>query len=228
MAFGINKRNLKFIFNPILLYHEIKRKKLQKKYSNVSLVLGNKVSIVNAKIGKHVYLGNNVFLNNSEIGDHSYLNSASHANYTKIGKFCSIGSNVKFGLGYHPTNLISTHPAFYSNNKDFKTFSDKNYFKEYPRIILGNDVWVGINVIVMGGVTIGDGAIIAAGAIVTKDVESYAVVGGVPARHLKYRIDKNLIRKVIGTEWWNKDEKWFKENHNLFRNQEAFMKHFKI
>ena len=75
-------------------------------------------------------------LNNSELGNHSYVNSNTRISYAKVGKFCSIGPNVTIGMGIHPTHLISTHPAFYSTNKEFKTFSDKNYFREYEKQLL--------------------------------------------------------------------------------------------
>jgi len=227
MGFGINKNFFSFLLNPYLFYVDFKRKKLLKKYSNKYLKIGLYVSIKNSKIGNYVYLGSKTRLNNSEIGDHSYTNSDTHIGHTKIGKFCSIGSNVQFGMSKHPTDLISTHPAFYSNNKAFKTFSNKNHFKEYEEIILGNDVWVGSNVTIIGGVTIGDGAIVAAGAIVTKNVKPYEIVGGVPAKHIKFRIGETLIDKLIETKWWDKDEKWLEQNHELFLNKNNFLKSLK-
>ncbi|MBJ2172616.1 CatB-related O-acetyltransferase [Aureibaculum sp. A20] len=166
-------------------------------------------------------------MTNSKIGNHSYVNSKTSVNRTSIGKFCSIGSNVVFGLGKHPTTIISTHPAFYSNNKSFKTFADKVYFKEYENIKIGNDVWIGYNSIIMDGVNIGNGAIIAAGAVVTKDVKPYEVVGGVPARHIKYRFTHDMINLIEKTEWWNNDEDFFKDNYKIFLDNEKFINYFK-
>lgn len=210
------------------MYREIKRQRMLKKYNEVSLMIEGNVSIIDSEIGFHVFLGDKVFLNNSVIGDHSYTNSNTHINFTKIGKFCSIGSNVIFGLGSHPTDLISTHPAFYSKNKKFQTFADKEYFEDFKEINLGNDIWIGSDVRIMGGVSIADGAIIAAGAIVTRDVQPYEVVGGIPAKHIKYRINKDLIEKIRGTKWWDKDEDWLIENYNLFLNNELFLDYFSL
>ena len=210
MAFGINKQFFSFLLNPYLIYVNLKRKKLIKKYKDKSLLLDPGVSINNSTIGYHVFLGSGVQLYDSEIGDHSYVNSKSKINYTKIGKFCSIGSNVTFGMGIHPTNLISTHPAFYSNNKAFKTYADKNHFVEHGDILVGNDVWIGSNVTILENITIGDGAIIATGAVVTKNVNPYEIVGGVPAKHIKFRIDVNLIDKIRATKWWDMDENGLK------------------
>lgn len=226
MVFGINKKIFAYILNPYLIYVNYKRYKLLKKYKGKHLLLDLNVTIRNSKIGHYVFLGSKVKLIESEIGNHSYVNSKTIINYTKIGKFCSIGSNVIFGMGIHPTNLISTHPSFYSNNKAFRTYADKNYFVEYGNILVGNDVWIGSNVSIMEGVEIGDGAIIATGAVVTKDVRPYEVVGGVPAKHIKYRIDEKLIDQVRVTKWWDNDEKWFKENFRLFLNLEEFIKYF--
>jgi len=228
MAFGINKKSILFILNPYSFYKHLKKKRLLKKYADVKLRLGDGVSINKSQIEQHVYLGNEVSLQNSSIGSHSYVNSKTNINFTEIGKFCSIGPNVKFGMGLHPTNLISTHPSFYSNNKSFKTFADKTYFKEYDKTILGNDVWVGSDVIVMGGISIADGAIIAAGAVVTKDVGAYEVVGGIPAKHIKYRINKELIEKIRNTKWWDKDEKWFEEHYHIFLDDKKFRDYFNI
>lgn len=222
MGFGINKKYFSFILNPYLAYVFYKRKMILKKYKHKHLIIGIYTTIRNSKIGNFNYLGNNVQFNNSNIGDHSYINSNSTVSRSNIGKFCSIASNVTLGLGEHPTNLISTHPAFYSNNKGFKTFSDQTIYKEYSEINIGNDVWISNNVIVMGGVTIDDGAIIAAGAIVTKDVKPYEIVGGVPARHIKFRFDNNKIEKIKKSAWWEKDENWFELNYKLFLDEDKF------
>jgi len=226
MVFGISKKIFSYILNPYLIYVNYKRNKLLNKYKHKSLLLGNYVSIKDSLIGHYIFLSSKVRLNGSEIGDHSYVNSNTVINHTKIGKFCSIGSNVVFGMGIHPTDLISTHPAFYSNNKNFKTYAGKNYFKEFERITVGNDVWIGSDVKIMGGVNINDGAIIGTGAIVTKDVKPYEIVGGVPAKHIKFRIDEKLIDRIIGTKWWDKDEKWFEENFELFLNSKKFLNYF--
>ncbi len=226
MAFGINKKNIAILLSPRMLYAHYKKNKLLKQYKEKNLRVEMFVAIENATIGKHVFLGSEVQFKNATIGDYSYINAKTHVNHTRIGKFCSIGPEVQFGLGKHPTNLISTHPTFYATNKPFDTFSDKNYFKEFQEIELGNDVWIGSKSIIMGGVTIGNGAIVAAGSIVTKDVQPYEVVGGVPAKHIKYRLDENTIIALEKIKWWDKDEKWLQENYELFLDNKKFIKYF--
>jgi acetyltransferase-like isoleucine patch superfamily enzyme len=143
---------------------------------------------------------------------------------TDIGKFCSIGSFVSIGPGKHPIEFVSTSPVFFSDNKQCgTTFADMSYYREMGSVKIGNDVWIGANAVIFDDVTIGDGAVIAAGAIVTKDVEPYAVVGGVPAKMIKKRFSDEIIEKLMQFEWWNKDEVWLRKNYKLFHDIEEFM-----
>lgn len=224
MGSGINKI-IKPIVSPKYAMSLIRRAKLKRKFKDQLLVVGLNSEIINSSIGKYVALGRNVVLRNSSIGDHSYINSNTYVNNTQFGKFCSVGSNVQFGLGKHTTSMVSTHPAFYANNKIFKTFSDKTYVEEYTPIIIGNDVWIGDGAVIMNGVTIEDGAVIAARAVVTKNVKAYSIVGGVPAKILKYRFEEEIIEKIQKSRWWDREEKWFETNYKLFHDPSVFISH---
>jgi acetyltransferase-like isoleucine patch superfamily enzyme len=204
-----------------------KQKLLAWKYRDLKLRIGVSCGLHNVTFGKSVYIGDHVVLHNSSIGDHSYINGQARIKNTVIGKYCSIASGVKIVLGAHPTNLISLHPAFYAVNKPMETFADKQYFNEYLEVKIGNDVWIGEDVIIPGGVTIGDGAVIAARAVVTKDVAPYSVVGGVPAKHIKFRFDEARINQLKNIRWWDRDESWIRENFRLFQDVEKFFQHFK-
>lgn len=153
--------------------------------------------------------GNNTFgkgthIHGSKIGRHSYVASARIVN-TTIGTFCSIGPGVKIGgLGIHPTDCLSTHPAFYSTlMQSGKTFATTNLFEELKSNTVGNDVWIGARVLVLDGISIGDGAIVAAGAVVTKNVPPYSIVGGVPARLIRSRFGSAEIEFLLKWQWWN-------------------------
>jgi len=122
-----------------------------------------------------------------------------------VGAFCSIGPEVLIGgFGKHPTNWISTHPAFYSPLKQAGfTFSTESKFRELERTEIGNDVWIGARAMILDGVKIGNGAIVAAGAVVARDVSPYSIVGGVPAKEIRKRFGDDVIASLKGMEWWN-------------------------
>ncbi len=225
MASGISE--LLNYLSPKYAFAKIKQKRTIQKYKNLRLRVGISCGLRNVKFGKSVCLGDHVVLLNSSIGDHSYVNGHAQIKNTTIGKFCSIASGVKIVLGAHPTNLISLHPAFYAVNKPMETFADQQYFDEYSKVTIGNDVWIGEDAIIPGGITIGDGAVIASRAVVTKDVAPYSVVGGVPARHLKFRFSDEKIQALSQIKWWDKDEKWLRENFRLFLDVDQFFSHFR-
>ncbi|SDP70840.1 CatB-related O-acetyltransferase [Desulforhopalus singaporensis] len=223
MASGIN--SIVKIINPVMLKAMYIRRCQYKKFSEPTLGLGLHSSFIDTKIGKYNYFGSNVQLKNVNIDSHSYINSNTKLQHCTIGKFCSIGSNVQISLGEHPTNLISTHPAFYSNKKKFKCFADKTYIEEYKKVEIGHDVWVGEGVTVLGGLKIGHGAIIGARALVTKNVPPYTIVGGVPAKIIRKRFSEDKIDLLLQFEWWNMPEDWFHENWKcLLENDFSILK----
>jgi len=153
----------------------------------------------------------------SDIGKFTYMSDSEIYNCI-IGSFSSIAPyTILGGFGIHPTKWISTHPAFYSNNlKANATFSNDEIFDEYKKTIIGNDVWIGTRAMVLDGVKIGDGAIVAAGAVVTKDVPEYAVVGGIPAKIIKYRFTEDVIEQLLLLKWWAKPVQTLKKYHKEF------------
>jgi len=124
----------------------------------------------------------------------------------RIGKFCMIASDVKFIMNgaNHLTNSLTTYP-FAIFGKGWENAMEEKTYPQKGDITIGNDVWIGYNATVMAGVSIGDGAIIAANSTVIKDVEPYSMVGGNPAKEIKKRFSKELITKLLALQWWNWD-----------------------
>jgi acetyltransferase-like isoleucine patch superfamily enzyme len=127
----------------------------------------------------------------------------------KIGKFCSIASNLTIYLGgNHNTNWVTTYPFGHVYQETFNRFNGAGHPSTKGNVIIGNDVWIADNVTIMSGVTIGDGAVIANGSHVVKNVEPYSLVGGNPAKLIKYRFSKEQIEKLLLIKWWDwEDEK---------------------
>lgn len=140
----------------------------------------------------------------SSLGRATYVIGA-NLSRTTTGNFCSFGSGSRIGLARHPTNYLSTHPALYSSGTQTQLhLRVLDEFPEKQEVNIGSDVWIGTNCLVMGGLTIGDGAIIGAGSIVTKDVPPYAIAAGNPASIIRYRFDSATIQMLQELQWWDK------------------------
>ena len=152
------------------------------------------------------------------IGRYSYLGVGTeikNPKETSIGKYCSISHNVLIGLSSHPLKFLTTHtfcckgsnPDIYGGGPPMRD-EGKIAFETCPPITIGNDVWIGRKAIIMDGVTIGDGAVVGAAAVVTKDVPPYAIVAGVPARIIRYRFDESTRERLLKSRWWDYPEEF--------------------
>lgn len=175
------------------------------------------------------------WLNKVYVDKATYICGGCYLCNCRIGKYCSIASNVRTVLGRHPTDcFVSTHPSFFSMNSqsDYR-YTDRQKFEEIHYIDkeneiavnIGNDVWIGQGVSILDGVTIGDGAIIGTGAVVLKDVPPYAIVGGIPAKLIRYRFSKEDIQFLLEIKWWDKSEEWIRRYACFFDDIDTF-KHF--
>lgn len=157
-----------------------------------------------------------------EIGAFTYLGCrlTQFRHVKRIGRFCSIGPNLIVGPAEHATKMLSTHSMFNGQwDKQWpEMYTEFGFTTEQmntgrraanaelaPRsakITIGSDVWIGDGAFISRGVKVGDGAIIAAKTVVTRDVEPYAIVGGIPARKIRYRFDAELIERLLAAQWW--------------------------
>lgn len=139
------------------------------------------------------------------VGAYTYVRKGSRLSpaLRSIGRFCSIAPGALIGDSNHPVDWLSTHPFQWGATPLVSEKAGITKFKKANRSIeIGNDVWVGTSVVITPGVTIGNGAIIAAGCVVVKDVPPYAIVGGVPGKIIRYRFDEKTIRALEMAEWW--------------------------
>lgn len=200
---------LKNIFNPAVSF----------------FALVDNSSIINRK--SKIYRSTKIL--NSSIGKYSYLTSGSSLIYAEVGAFCSIGHNSTIGLARHTIDKLSSSPIF-TERKNATGFQWCKYFIESPyrKVVIENDVWIGDHVVIMGGIRVGHGAVIAAGAVVTKDVPPYAIVGGVPAKILRYRFPTEIIDRLLVIQWWNMPESELKRNLLLFQKQGLELKDLEV
>lgn len=165
-------------------------------------------------------------LSNVSLGRRTYVAGGALIRDTTIGRYCSIGPHVSIVLGRHKVDRnVSTYPAFFSldDRGCMCSFVESTRFEEIRGVRIGNDVWVGARALIIDGCSIGDGAVIAAGAVVTKDVAPYAVVGGVPARILRMRFPEHLVKKLLALKWWDKDEDWIRQHAAAFDDVEGLL-----
>lgn len=179
-------------------------------------------SVKNSKFDKTSEIGIWVRFYNSSLGKYSYISNSSNVFFADIGNFTSIGLRCNIGGGEHPIDWVSTSTAFQANRTVRHGLYD-NAFLPYKKTIIGNDVWIGANVIIKSGVHIEDGAVIGAGAVVTHDVGAYEIWGGVPARLIKKRFDEETIIKLRRTQWWDWDDQKLVEVGNLIPNVNEFL-----
>lgn len=186
------------------------------KHSMVENFLHTPASVLREGIGRHVHLRRGVHFEgnpqNVKIGDYTYINSGYLYDQVEIGKYCSLAHQVCIAPGEHYLDRLSTYPV------KTRTLGQgwDNVFPDKKRTRIGNDVWIGSHATILSGVQVGNGAVIAAGAVVTKDVPAYAVVGGVPAKVLKYRFDARTIRLLERLNWWDQSEEWLHQHQALF------------
>ena len=162
----------------------------------------------------------------SYIGDNSRI-------WGNVGRFTSIGPDVDIAVGRHPVKQWgSTSPAFFSPiPRAGKCFADRELFPEYKyadpetraHVVIGSDVWIGAHCLLIGGVTIGDGAVILAGAVVTKDVPPYAIVGGVPAKILDWRFTPEQIERLMQLKWFDRPVEWIEAHADRFEDVDKLL-----
>lgn len=218
---------IKTIFRPF--FNILFKIKVSKNKSTIAM--GTRVSRQTYLEGHNKILRSDI--SSSKIGFGTYIQRDTSLPHSRIGRFCSIGKNVKVVYWTHPSNNISTYPGFYKSvsNPPFVANSSLKYDERLRTpnnftVEVGNDCWIGDNVLIKGGVTIGDGVIVGMGSVVTKDVPPYAIVCGNPAIIVKYRFEKEMISKLLKVKWWNWNIKDIEDRSNHFDDIEYFLANY--
>ncbi len=179
-------------------------------------------AILNSSIDKRASVGNGSQVVNSTVRKYSYAYDCKIIN-AQIGAFCSIAEGTVIGGGSHPTDWVSTSPVFYSGENVLrKNFSDKKY-TEFAETTIGNDVWIGSKCLIKGGVTIGDGAVIGMGSVVTHDIPPYEIWAGNPAKCIRRRFDDETIKRLLNSKWWDKSDEDLQKTGNYFDDPDDFL-----
>lgn len=199
--------------------------KIYKDAAVIDSILAKNVTIgdfskVNASIFKeNVRIDRNNHIDNSELGKYSYTGKNTVILHTQIGAFCCISWNVSIGGANHDYTRLTQHSFLYNKSDLMPLHQISTYDRYSESVIIGNDVWIAAGAVITRGIKIGDGAVIGANAVVTKDVPPYAIVAGIPAKVIKYRFTPEIIQRLLDIQWWNWEEIKIKENFTLFSEQ---------
>ena len=184
--------------------------------------------ITDSWLGDWTELRRETRVNESELGDYTYLMERAQVDYATVGKFGNVASDARLGPTNHPIHRPTAHHFTYRAGRYGMGDRDNSVFEwraDQP-VELGHDVWVGHGATVLPGVTVGTGAVVAAGAVVTRDIEPYSVVAGVPAEPIDRRFDAETARRLRETEWWEWSHETLAERLDAFRDLETFLDRF--
>ncbi len=176
--------------------------------------------------GRYTEIASGTKFVNSELGDYSYAMERCDIMSTSIGKFVNVASEVRINPGNHPTEWVSQHHFLYRKVRyGFGEENDQAYFawRKRQRVHIGHDVWIGHKAVILAGVQVGNGAVIGAGAVVTKDVAPYSIVGGVPAVKIGRRFNPPIVREIEAIAWWDWDHEQLAERLEDFKDIRKFL-----
>ena len=201
------------------------------KMLSVAPLIHPEAQVVACQLGRYTEVGARTSIVESSLGDYSYVVNDSDIIYAGIGKFCSIASHTRINPGNHPMQRASQAHFTYRASTYFEGEADEDAFFDTRRaagVVIGHDVWIGHGAIVLPGRRIGDGAVIAAGAVVAKDVGSYEIVAGVPAKPIRRRFAQEIGERLEALAWWDWDHEALRVALPDFRDLaiEAFLEKY--
>jgi len=159
----------------------------------------------------------------SRMGRHTFCGYDCDIHCADIGSFTSIANNVVLGGGRHPMEWVGMSPVFYEGRDSVKAKFSTHRRAPVERVVIGHDVWIGHSAIVLPGVEISDGAVVGAGAVVTRQVPPYAIVAGNPARLIRYRFDESVVARLVASRWWKLNDAELHRLGPYFNDVEKFL-----
>jgi phosphonate metabolism protein (transferase hexapeptide repeat family) len=180
--------------------------------------------IVEATLGRFTEVGRGTRIAHSSLGDYSYCDRSCDIANAEVGRFANIASFVRIGATDHPLDRASLHHFMYRSADYWDDAEhDADWFarRRARRAVIGHDTWLGHAAQIKPEVTVGHGAVVASGAVVTQDVAPYAIVAGVPARHLRWRQPPEIAERLIALAWWNWSHERLRAALDDFRSLEA-------
>jgi len=184
------------------------------------VIIGDWARITSSYLDGFNKIDRNSLVFHSTVGLYSYTGAFTVIMHSDIGKFCSISWGVSIGPADHDYSRISTHDFYYNDFYNIKPSKIDGYDRFADRTIIGNDVWIGTNVTIKNGIKIGHGAVIGANSVVTRDVEPYSIVAGVPAKVLKKRFSDEIINSLLELKWWDCSQDFISENFQIFNSHD--------
>ena len=187
--------------------------------------------ISKCELGAYTSIGGNCSMRESSMGDYSYLAGDVSIVWTDIGKFCSIASHTRMNPGNHPTWRVTTsHSTYRRVQYGFDETDDEEFFawRQAHRCRVGHDVWMGHGTLLTAGCKVGIGVCTGSGSVITKDIPPYAIVGGVPAKVIKFRFDPKTIEKLMRIAYWEWDHETVKARFKDLYNVNEFVEKYEV
>lgn len=176
-----------------------------KKLSSTGPFIHPSAQVSDCTLGAWTEVGERTKIAESNMGDYSYVVNDADIIYSDIGKFCSIAAHTRINPGQHPLDKPALHHFTYRSEIFDLGEKDSDFFQQRRenRVTIGHDVWVGHGAVIQGGVEVGNGAVIGSGAVVTRSVEAFTIVTGIPARPMRQRFDPETIEQLQDLAWWD-------------------------
>ncbi len=180
-------------------------------------------AIKNSSVNKTSSIGAKTDFINSRMDRHSFCGYDCIIINTSIGSFCSISGNCEIGGASHSIDWVSTSPVFNENKDQIRKKYSYHQYNTSKETKIGNDVWIASKCVIKAGVTIGDGAVIGMGSVVTKDIPPYEIWAGNPAKFIRKRFNDKIINKLLEIKWWEFDEEKLNIYAQYFNDISTFL-----